>query len=107
MTQESEVQLHFLVLIDVTFELCRFVFRLAEMDLGELGHAFALLRMPRMAEIKHAAVSLNSFTPSSVDPDTVKVHPLGGMHLLLSPPLLLHTGIDISLPHFLHHPHNI
>lgn len=51
---------------------CRFVFRLADMDLGELGHAFALLRMPRMAEIKHAAVSLQSFSPSDVDPDTVK-----------------------------------
>ncbi len=51
----------------------RFIFRLGDLDLGALGHAFALLRMPRMAEIKHAAVSLRNFAPSPVDPDTVKV----------------------------------
>ena len=51
---------------------CRFIFRLADVDLGRLGHVFGLLRMPRMAEIKHAAVALKSFRPSAVDPDTVK-----------------------------------
>jgi len=52
---------------------CKFIFRLAEMDLGRLGMAFGLLRMPRMSEIKHAAVALRNFTPSKVDPDSVKV----------------------------------
>ena len=52
---------------------CRFIFRLADLDLGRLGMAFALLRMPRMPEIKHAAVALRHFVPSSVDPDSVKV----------------------------------
>ena len=51
---------------------CRFIFRLADVDLGQLGHVFGLLRMPRMAEIKHAAVALKNFRPSPVDPDTVK-----------------------------------
>lgn len=51
---------------------CRFIFRLADVDLGVLGHVFGLLRMPRMAEIKHAAVALKNFRPSPVDPDTVK-----------------------------------
>ena len=43
------------------------------MDLGRLGHVFGLLRMPRMAEIKHAAEALKNFRPSSVDPETVQV----------------------------------
>ncbi len=51
---------------------CRFIFRLGDVDLGRLGHVFGLLRMPRMAEIKHAAVALKHFRPSPVDPDTVK-----------------------------------
>ena len=52
---------------------CRFIFRLADVDLGRLGHVFGLLRMPRMAEIKHAAEALKNFRPSPVNPDTVKV----------------------------------
>jgi len=50
---------------------CRFIFRLGDVDLGRLGHVFGLLRMPRMAEIKHAAVALKNFRPSPADPDTV------------------------------------
>ena len=52
---------------------CKFIFRLADVDLGLVGLAFGLLRMPRMAEIKHAAVALKNFTPSPADPDAVKV----------------------------------
>ena len=52
---------------------CKFIFRLADVDLGRLGHVFGLLRMPRMAEIKHAAQALKNFRPSPVDPETVKV----------------------------------
>lgn len=52
---------------------CKFIFRLADVDLGLVGRAFGLLRMPRMAEIKHAAVALKNFTPAAVDPDNVKV----------------------------------
>jgi Domain of unknown function (DUF4217) len=51
---------------------CRFIFRLADLDLGALGMTFGLLRMPKMPEIKGAA-SLRNFTPSDVDPDSVKV----------------------------------
>ncbi len=52
---------------------CKFIFRLADVDLGRLGHVFGLLRMPRMAEIKHAAEALKNFRPSPVDPESVKV----------------------------------
>ena len=50
---------------------CKFIFRLVDVDLGRVGLAFGLLRMPRMAEIKHAAVALKNFAPSPVDPDSV------------------------------------
>lgn len=45
--------------------------------------ALGLLRVPRMAEIKHASVALRHFTPSPVDPDTVKVHLALFKHCLL------------------------
>lgn len=40
--------------------------------MGRLAMALGLLRAPRMAEIKHASVALRHFSPSPVDPDTVK-----------------------------------
>ena len=53
---------------------CRFIFRTADMDLGRLATAFALLRLPRMPELPAGNASgLAHFTPSPVDPGTVKV----------------------------------
>ena len=53
---------------------CRFIFRAPDLDLGRLAIAFALLRLPRMPELPAgSAADLAHFTPSPVDPGTVKV----------------------------------
>ena len=41
-----------------------------DLALGPLATSFALLRLPRMPEIKHGGRGLPGFTPSEVDPDT-------------------------------------
>ena len=51
---------------------CNFIFRAQELDLGRLATAFALLRLPGMPELARVH-SLPNFTPSSVNPNTVKV----------------------------------
>ncbi len=51
---------------------CRFIFRAAGLDLGRLATAFALLRLPRMPELPGAGQQLPHFSPSPVDPGTVK-----------------------------------
>lgn len=51
---------------------CKFIFRLADLQLGHLAMSLGLLRMPRMPEIKKAPSSLQHFVESSVDPDSVK-----------------------------------
>lgn len=51
---------------------CKFIFRLQDLSLGQLATAFALLRLPRMPEIKQGGKGLEGFTPSAVDPNTVK-----------------------------------
>ena len=51
---------------------CNFIFRAQELDLGRLATAFALLRLPGMPELARMH-SLPNFTPSPVDPNTVKV----------------------------------
>lgn len=51
--------------------------RTADLDLGRLATAFGLLRVPRMPEIKHASVALRHFSPSAVDPDSVKARARG------------------------------
>lgn len=43
---------------------------LQDLALGRLATAFALLRLPRMPEIKQGGKGLEGFTPSQVDPDT-------------------------------------
>lgn len=43
---------------------------LQDLQLGRLASAFALLRLPRMPEIKGGGRGLEGFTPSTVDPDT-------------------------------------
>ncbi|WIA21355.1 hypothetical protein OEZ85_000576 [Tetradesmus obliquus] len=53
---------------------CKFVFRLQELPLGPLAVSLGLLKLPRMPEVKKgsAANALDAFTPSAVDPDSVK-----------------------------------
>ena len=41
-----------------------------DLALGPLATSFALLRLPRMPEIKHGGRGLPGFTPSEIDPDT-------------------------------------
>jgi hypothetical protein len=57
---------------------CRFIFRADGLDLGRLATAFALLRLPRMPELRGLG-DLPNFTPSSVDPNTVKVRPCASL----------------------------
>ena len=52
---------------------CNFIFRAQELDLGRLATAFGLLRLPGMPELAHHRGNLPNFTPSSVDPNTIKV----------------------------------
>ena len=58
---------------------CKYIFRLEDVALGPLASSFALLRLPKMPEVKKAARTLAAqgsldalFTSSDVDPDTVK-----------------------------------
>jgi hypothetical protein len=48
---------------------------LQDLALGQLATAFALLRMPRMPEIKLAKGAMDGFTPSTVDPETGELAP--------------------------------
>lgn len=52
---------------------CKYIFRITDLDLPQLGTAFGLLRLPKMPELRKAAGALAAFQPSSVDPDQVKV----------------------------------
>ncbi|QDZ18012.1 DEAD-box ATP-dependent RNA helicase [Chloropicon primus] len=48
---------------------CQYIFRLKELDVGHLGNFFALLRLPKMKEIKKIpGALLENFQPSQVDP---------------------------------------
>jgi ATP-dependent RNA helicase DDX55/SPB4 len=64
---------------------CRYIFRMDDLRLGQLAASFALLRLPRMPEVKKAARNaaaggdvgaglklLDGFEPSQIDPDTIK-----------------------------------
>lgn len=55
---------------------CRFIFRLADMDLAQLATAFGLLQLPKMPELKKARQRVQSFQASQVPPQSVKVSPL-------------------------------
>lgn len=46
-----------------------------DLELGRLATAYALLRLPRMPEIKQRGRALVGFTPSAVDPDTGEAGP--------------------------------
>jgi len=58
---------------------CNFIFRLAELDLGKLATGIGLMGLPKMPETtgKHAKSKITTFTPSSVDPDSVKFRDKG------------------------------
>ncbi|KAL3138555.1 hypothetical protein ABBQ32_006331 [Trebouxia sp. C0010 RCD-2024] len=52
---------------------CRFIFRLADMDLAQLATAFGLLQLPKMPELKKARQRAQSFQASPVLPQSVKL----------------------------------
>lgn len=52
---------------------CKFIFRLADLDLAQLATALGLLRLPKMPEMRKTKQRLQGFTPSLVDPNDVKV----------------------------------
>ncbi|DBA74767.1 TPA: hypothetical protein ACH3X2_009290 [Trebouxia sp. C0005] len=51
---------------------CKFIFRLADLELAQLATALGLLRLPKMPEMSKAKQRLESFTPSTLDPNDVK-----------------------------------
>lgn len=58
---------------------CKYIFRLNDVEIGHLASMFALLRLPRMGELKKTsralacdAHALEGFVPSTLDPDDVK-----------------------------------
>lgn len=52
---------------------CQYIFRLQDMDLGALARACALLRLPKMPEVRRLRSRTEGFQPSAVDPHAVKV----------------------------------
>ena len=52
---------------------CKFIFRLADLDLAQLATALGLLRLPKMPEMRKTKQRLEGFTPSTLDPNDVKV----------------------------------
>ncbi len=52
---------------------CKFIFRLADLDLAQLATALGLLRLPKMPEMRKTKQRLEGFTPSALDPNDVKV----------------------------------
>lgn len=53
--------------------LFRFIFRVEELNLGQLAMSFALLRLPKMPEITKAG-HIEDFCPSAIDPASIKVY---------------------------------
>ena len=62
---------------------CKFIFRLADLDLAQLATALGLLRLPKMPEMRKTKQRLEGFTPSALDPNDVKVSFLHTFILLL------------------------
>ena len=52
---------------------CKYIFRVADLNLGQLAHAFALLQLPKMPEIRKLGGRVEGFAPSAVNPNEVKV----------------------------------
>ena len=59
---------------------CRFIFRLADLDLGQSGTALGLLRLPKMPEMRKSKQGTREFVPSPIDPNDVKVGRVSGRH---------------------------
>lgn len=55
---------------------CKFIFRLQDLDMPRLAYGFALLRIPRMQEVKRKQIG-DAFVESEVDPDTVRFREKG------------------------------
>eukprot|EP00899_Mesostigma_viride_P014675 jgi/Mesvir1/23208/Mv22670-RA.1 len=51
---------------------CRYIFRLKDLDLGQLAMAYGLLRLPKMPELNKGQTNFDSFVASEVDPASVK-----------------------------------
>ena len=56
--------------------LCKYIFRVSELQMGWLASSFSILRLPKMKEIKKAAReaklgTLPGYKDSSVDPETI------------------------------------
>lgn len=75
---------------------CKYIFRITDLDLPQLGTAFGLLRLPKMPELRKAAGSAASFQASLVDPDNVKVHILLRMQQLTITTVLSTCGKEHS-----------
>ena len=52
---------------------CKFIFRMADLNLGQLAYACALLQLPKMPEIRKVAGKVAGFEPSLINPNDVKV----------------------------------
>ncbi len=52
---------------------CKFIFRLADLDLARFATALGLLRLPKMPEMRKTKKGREGFQESSVDPNNVKV----------------------------------
>ncbi len=63
---------------------CKFIFRLADLDLAQLATALGLLKLPKMPEMRKTKQRLEGFTPSALDPNDVKV---SFLHIFTSPPV--------------------
>ena len=50
---------------------CRFIFRLPDLNVGRLATAFGVLRIPKVGDLRKPK-GLEDFSPSAVDPESVK-----------------------------------
>ena len=77
---------------------CKFIFRLADMDLAQLATALGLLQLPKMPEMNKARHRLQSFQPSCVAPQSVKVSLLCAILLNVWQESIVHHWTMCSMP---------
>lgn len=75
---------------------CKFIFRLADLDLAQLATALGLLRLPKMPEMRKTKQRLEGFTPSAMDPNDVKVSCLHTCNSLPVFALLLEEALAMT-----------
>jgi len=51
---------------------CKYIFRIQDLEFGDLAYACALLQLPRMPEVRKLGGKANGFTPSEENPNDVK-----------------------------------